>query len=255
MRLTVLGSGTSIPHPKRSSSGFWLETSSGTVLLDCSATGIRRILEEDLDWTNLDSIWISHFHLDHCGGLAPLLAGVKHSDEMKKRTKPLNIFGPPGIKRLIDDFNDVNDYKLLEQPFPLEIIEIESLERFEIVKGVEAVAMSTPHTDESHAIHIRDSDDSTLVYTADSGFTETLASFGGMADLLIIEASYPKNKPKIKHMELAETMFIIRKAKPKRAVLTHLYPVWDDIDFEKEVAKYSPPCEVIEATDGLRLTI
>jgi ribonuclease BN (tRNA processing enzyme) len=253
--LTVLGSGTSIPHRKRSSSGYWLETSGGTVLLDCSATAIRRIGEEGLDWTELDAIWISHFHLDHCGGLAPFLAGIKHADEMKKRAKPLRIFGPPGLIRLINGFNDVNNYKLLEQPFPLEIIEIESLEKFEIVKGVEAVAMSTPHTEESHAIHIGDSDDSTLVYTADSGFTETLASFAGMADLLVIEASYPKDKPKLKHMELAETMFIIRKAKPKRAVLTHLYPVWDDVDFEKEIALYSAPCEVIQAVDGLRIAI
>jgi len=255
MKLIVLGSGTTVPHLKRSSSAYWLEASGGTVLLDCSATAIRRILEEGLDWANLDAIWISHFHLDHVGGLAPLLAGIKHSEEMKKRTKPLKIFGPPGIKRLIDGFNDVNNYKLLKQPFPLEIIEIESLEKFEIVSGLEAVAMSTPHTEESHAIHLRDSDDSTLVYTADTGFTETLASFAGQAGLLVIESSYPKDKTKAKHMELAEAMFIIRKAKPKRAVLTHLYPLWDDVDFEKEIAEYSAPCEVLLAFDGLRLTI
>ena len=255
MELIVLGSGTSIPHPKRSSSSYWLEASGGRMLLDCSASAVSRILEEELDWAELDAIWISHFHLDHCGGLAPLLAGIKHSDKMKQRMKLLKIFGPLGVERLIKGFNDVNDYKLLEQPFPLEIIEIESLEKFEIVKGLEAVAMSTPHTEESHAIYIRDSDDSTLVYTADSGFTETLASFAGMADLLVIEASYPKDKPKLKHMELAETMFIIRKAKPKRAVLTHLYPVWDEVDFEKVIAEYSAPCEVIQAFDGLRMSI
>src|SRR5688500_284305 len=85
MELVVLGSGTSIPHPECSSSVYWLRASGGTVLLDCSASAIWRILEEGLNWTDLDAIWISHFHLDHCGGLAPLLAGIKHSDEMKQR--------------------------------------------------------------------------------------------------------------------------------------------------------------------------
>jgi ribonuclease BN (tRNA processing enzyme) len=255
MRLTVLGSGTTIPHPKRSSSSYWLETSGGTILLDCSATAIRRSVDEGFDWTGLDTIWISHFHLDHVGGLAPFLAGTKHSEEMKHREKPLRIYGPQGVRGLLERFNGVNNYKLFEQPFPLEVIEVEPLEKFEIVEGVTAVAMSTPHTEESCAIHIRDADDSTLVYTADTGFTEILATFARKVDLFVIEASFPKDKPAQKHLEFAEAMFLIRKADPKCAVLTHLYPEWDAVDFDKEVKRFEPKCEVIEAEDGLRLTV
>lgn len=255
MKLIVLGSGTSIPHPLRSSSGYWLETAGGTVLLDCSAAAISRILAEGLDWVSLDAIWISHFHLDHCGGLAPLLAGVKHSEAMKSRSKPLRIFGPDGLRRLLEGFDGVNNYKIFEQPFPLEIIEVEPLEKFEIVAGLEAVALDTPHTEESKAIHLRDRDGTTLVYTADTGFTEMLAAFARRVDLLVIEASFPKDKPKEKHLELAETMYIIRKAEPKQAILTHLYPDWDDVDFEKEIVKYSPGCEVTQAFDGLRVDL
>ena len=253
MKLTILGSGTTVPHPKRRSAGYWLETSAGTVLLDCSMYVPRQIVELGLDWPKLDAIWISHFHLDHVGGLAPFLSGTKHAEEVKKRRKPLNIFGPVGLTDLLAAFDDAGDYKLFKQPFPLEIIEVEPLETFQIVEGLDAVAMKTPHDDESLAVHIRDRDDSTLVYTADTGFTELLATFARKADLLVIEASYPKNKTKEKHLELAEAMYIIRKAQPNRAVLTHLYPIWDKFDFAKEVAKYSPPCEVIEASDGLQL--
>ncbi len=255
MRLTVLGSGTSIPHSKRGSAGYWLETSGGTVLLDLSAHALRRMADMDLDWPKLDAIWISHFHLDHVGGLAPFLAGTKHSDEMKKRKKPMRIFGNQGVKGLLERFSDVNKYKLCDQPFPLEIVEIEPLEKFEIVEGAVAVAMSTPHTEESCAIHIRDADGSTLVYTADTGFDESIATFARKVDLLVIEASYPKDKPQKKHLELAEAMFIIRKAEPERAVLTHLYPVWDGVDFETEVKKFEPRCEVIQALDGLSIDL
>src|SRR6187399_2321507 len=133
MKITVLGSGSTIPHPKRSSSGFWVETSGGTMLLDCSAPMPLRMGQEKLDWPNLDAIWISHFHLDHCGGLAPFLAGTKHSASMKERKKPLRIFGPNGLKQLIARFDEVSNYRLLEQPFPVEIIEIEHQVKFEIL--------------------------------------------------------------------------------------------------------------------------
>ena len=254
MRLTVLGSGSSIPHPKRSSSGYWLETTSGTLLLDCSASAIHRMTEENLDWANLDAIWISHFHLDHCGGLAPFLAGTKHSPAMKRRKKPLRIFGPLGLKGLMARFDGVNNYRLLEQPFPIEVIEVEVLETFDILPGVEAVAMQTPHTDESHALHIRNGD-TTLVYSADTGFDEKLAAFANKVDLFILECTFVKDKPVKKHLELAEAMFLIRKTRPKRAMLTHFYPQWDDVEFDAEVARFSPICEMIEAVDGLVITI
>lgn len=255
MRLTVLGSGSTIPHPRRSSSAYWLETSGGTILLDCSAAAPLRMAQEYVDWPNLDAIWISHFHLDHCGGLAPFLAGTKHADRMKERKKTLRIFGAAGIKKLVEGFSDVNNYRLLEQPFPVEIIEIEELEKFEILPGVEAVAMSTPHTGESHAIHIRDADGTTLVYSADTGFSESITSFANRVDLFVLECTFVRDKPVKKHLELAEAMHLIRKAKPKRAMLTHFYPEWDDVDFEKEVAKFDPLCEVLEAQDGLAVTI
>lgn len=255
MQFIVLGSGTTTPHPERSSSGYWLETENGSLLLDCSASAIHRMAQEKLDWAALNAIWISHFHLDHVGGLAPFLFGTKYASEMQKRTEPLNIFGPKGLRNLLDKFDRANDYELFKQPFPLEIREVEPLEKIQILNGVEAVALSTPHTEESLAIHLSGSDEQRIVYTADTGFTEDLATLARNADLLVMECSFLKNKSVETHLELAEAMYLTRSAKPKRVVLTHLYPEWDKVDFQKEVEKFSPPCEVIEAKDGLRLEI
>ncbi len=114
--------------------------------------------------------------------------------------------------------------------------------------------MKTPHTNESHAIHIRDGE-KTFVYSSDTGFDQKVAAFIDRVDLAVLECTFFKKKPVEKHLELSEAMFLIRKAHPKRAMLTHFYPEWDGVDLVKEAGRYDPPCEVIEAQDGLVIEI
>lgn len=210
--------------------------------------------DERLDWAGLNAIWISHFHLDHVGGLAPFVFSLKHAPQAEARTKPLIIYGSPGLRELLTAFDAAGNYRLLEQRFPVEIIEIIALEPFEIAAGVEAVAFKTPHTDESHGIHIRDGQ-TTVVFTSDTGMDPAIAAIASGVDLLLLECSFIRGKPVERHLELAEAMYLIRKAQPKRVVLTHLYPEWDEVEFDGEVAAFDPPCEVIEAKDGLKLNI
>src|SRR5215467_1853663 len=123
MKLVVLGSGTSIPHPLRASAAFWLEIGNQRFLLDCSAAAPHRMAQEQLDWLNLDAIWISHLHLDHCAGVAPFLFGIKWAPEINRRQKPLHILGCQGITALLKAIDESGNYRLFEQPFALEIRE------------------------------------------------------------------------------------------------------------------------------------
>jgi ribonuclease BN (tRNA processing enzyme) len=255
MKLVVLGSGTAVPHPKRSSAAFWLETSGGTVLLDCSASVPHRMAQESLDWAGLDAIWVSHFHVDHCGGIAPYLFGMRWAAREADRKKPLRIFGAAGLKDLLSKLNDASGGKILDQPFTLETVEVEPLEEFDLLDGVKAVAMSTPHTPESCAVRVTYPGGASIVYTSDTGFAKEISAFAKEADLLVIESSFVKDKPVEKHLELAEAMYLIRHARPKRAMLTHLYAEWDDVDFDAEVRRFEPACEVIQAFDGIRLDV
>src|SRR6266542_422827 len=224
MKLIVLGSGTSVPHPHRSSAAYWLQTEVGALLLDVGPDTPHRMAQEKLDWANLDAIWVSHFHLDHVGGLAPLL----------------------------DTINDANNYKLLEQVFPIEIREVAAGEHFETLPGLITTTLSTPHTSESLAIRLTDRSDKVLVYTSDTGFSEKLIEFAKGADLLLLECSFRRNKPMPNHLDLAEAMLLIKESQPETAVLTHLYPEWDDMNVAHEAGSL-PAGRVLEAVDGLRL--
>jgi ribonuclease BN (tRNA processing enzyme) len=255
VQLTVLGSGTTVPHPERSSSGYWLQTAAGSILLDCAPSVPHRGAQEGFDWSDLDAIWISHFHLDHCGGLAPLLQGLRHHPKAKGRSKPLMIWGPPGLERLIRASMAVNNYKLLDHTFSVEIREVERLKPTEFLPGLTGTAMPTEHTDESHLLHLEEPEGKTLVYSGDMGLDESIVPLANAVDLLLLECTYLKNKPTAKHLELAEAMYLIRKTGPVRALLTHFDEQWDGVDFVSEVAAFSPRCEVLQASDGLRVEI
>ena len=256
MQLVVLGSGTSVPHPQRSSAAFWLESANGSMLLDCSADATHRMAEEDLDWPNLDAIWISHLHLDHCGGLASLLFGMKHSPQTQSRRKPLKIFSCAGIERFLKAIDESNDYGLFKLHFPVEIRELSDPDQsgFSPFAEIRCETFKTPHTRESLAIRLTNSDNKTLVYSADTGYSEELAVFARSVDLFILESSFYRTKPVQTHLVLAEAMRIAKIAEPRKLLLTHLYPEWDGIDIEAK-ARELWDGETIAASDGLRIEI
>jgi ribonuclease BN (tRNA processing enzyme) len=253
MKLVVLGSGTSVPHPERASAAFWLETEDGSILLDCGADAPHRLAAENLDWPNLDAIWISHLHLDHCGGLAPFLFGLKWARQTQARTKPLKIFGCAGLVRLLKAIDDANNYRLFELAFPIELVEVANQTKFKLMTGLDAQTFATPHTRESLALRVNDGHHS-IVYSSDTGYAEDLAEFARGADLFMLECSFHRNKPTAKHLELAEAMQLAQIAEPRKLLLTHLYPEWDGIDIEAE-ARQLWAGTTIAARDGLRIEI
>lgn len=254
MQLVVLGSGTSVPHPQRAASAHWLDTAAGSVLLDASAASVHRMAQENLNWVELDAIWISHFHLDHVGGLAPFLFGTKHSPQTQARRKPLMIYGGYGLKRLLGAFADAGDYDLLKQPFPVEVREVAPRSEFELLPGLHARTLSTPHTRESLALRLTDADNVSFVYTSDTGYTDALSAFAERVELFMMECSFWRNKPVETHLELKDAMQLAERAAPRKVLLAHLYPEWDGIDIAAEAGKHWPG-ETVAATDGLRVTI
>lgn len=245
-----------MPHAKRCASSYWLETSpnGSRVLLDAGGDTPHRLAEEQLDWPNLDAIWISHEHWDHMAGLPALLFGMKWAPQTENRTKKLSVFGAPGIGRMLEEINSANSFKLYDQKFPVEILEVEPGKEFQFAHDLSARTLPTPHTNASAAIRLTSKTNKTLVYTSDTGWFEELIPFCSNANVVLVECSYRKNKPVQKHLELSDVMKLAKAATPEILVLTHLYPEWDDVDLVAE-ARALWTGTTVEATDGLKLNI
>jgi ribonuclease BN (tRNA processing enzyme) len=257
MEWIVLGSGTAVPHAHRASSAHWLQTGDGSILLDAGSGVGLRMAQEGLDWPNLDAIWISHFHLDHLGGLPPLLFGLRHAPQTQARTKPLTIYGPEGLRRWLETVAAAANSKIFQQPFPLLVVEVTGESTPTLLPGLNARFFHTPHTAESLAIRLTAANGASVVYTSDTSYATELGEFARDCDLLVVECSFPHNKPVMTHLELADVLQIAQTARPRVALLTHLYPEWDAVCLQEELHRQNahPSCELIEAADGLCLKI
>ena len=98
LEFCTLGTGGTLPVPERALSSLYVRSSGRALLIDCgegTQVGIRR-----LGWgfRCLDGLLLTHFHGDHCTGVAGLLLSL----EKAGRDEPFHIWGPKGLKRVIE---------------------------------------------------------------------------------------------------------------------------------------------------------
>jgi len=92
------------------------------------------------------------------------------------------------------------------------------------------------------------------VYSGDTDYVGSFAEFASGVDLLIIECSLTNNLKKPGHLTPSEVISIANLSKPKKLVLTHIYPVCDEeniYDFIKD----NTNCETLLGEDLLRVDI
>ena len=179
---------------------------------------------------------------------------MRSAPQTQTRKKPMNIYAGVGFERILKTFDEANNYKLFKQPFPLNVVELRPGQEFEILPELSARTFATPHTPESLALRLTNSDGRVVVYTSDTGYSLELAEFATGADLLVMECSFFKEKPVTTHLKLDEALELARIAAPRKLLLTHLYEEWDHVDLVSEAKKLWQG-ETLEAQDGLLLQL
>ncbi len=108
MELIFLGTSSAIPTNHRNHSAIALKGFGEIILLDCGEGTQRQMTRARLSPMKINKIFITHFHGDHILGIP----GMIQSMAFRGRTKPLHLFGPPGLLNLVCNIKNFGYFAL-----------------------------------------------------------------------------------------------------------------------------------------------
>lgn len=239
LSITVLGSGGPIANPTRASSGYvvWLD-SVPRLLVDAGGGTFVRMGELGLDVPLIDMVLLTHTHIDHTGGLAPVVMAAY----MQGRTTRLGVVGPagrdmhPGCERFVDLLfgrDGAWSYMHTFDGFGIDARELPSTPEGDTrtlvlednVLTIRSAAV--PHGMMPSVAYRIDYAGAVVVFTGDiqrldRGFIDL--AFG--CDVLVHDQAVPERQVAHSHLHTkpSETARIAREAGCRTLVLTHFMP-------------------------------
>jgi ribonuclease Z len=98
VRVTFLGTAGSWPTKDRSASAIAVDLERELVLLDCGEGTQRQFFQSSASFMRVRRVFLTHFHGDHFLGLPGLIQSMC----LNHRSEPLDIYGPPDAKEMVD---------------------------------------------------------------------------------------------------------------------------------------------------------
>lgn len=242
--LTFLGSGDAFSSGGRLNTCMHVDADGTRFLMDCGASALAGFKQFGIDTLDIDVILITHFHADHYGGLPLLLVESK----LRRRTAPLPIAGPPGMREF---FGDLLGSLLPGTPadfgFDVEFLEY-SRDTATVVGPLSVRAWPVIHVPETipHAIRV-ETGTRTIGYSGDTEWTDTLIDAARTTDLFVCEAVTLDRRIK-NHVDYVTVLGRRPDLDCKTLVLTHMGP--DVIAAEDRIRAEGA---AIPAHDGFRI--
>jgi ribonuclease Z len=115
--INFLGTAGSVPTVKRGLPAVLVQRGNEQLLFDCGEGVQRQMIQAKVGFHKKLKLFISHLHGDHVLGLPGLLQTMALMDRQRK----VEIHGPEGTKRFLEDTREVLKFALT---FPIEIHEI-----------------------------------------------------------------------------------------------------------------------------------
>ncbi len=221
MQLQFVGCGDAFGSGGRLNTCFHLVGQNLNVLIDCGASSLVGMNKLGIDRNAIDTIFLTHFHEDHVGGVPFFLLEANY---VLKRKRALTIVGPPSLKARYGGIMEAAfpGTKELDLQFPLHLRELEVGERTKI-GALRVTAFHVLHDDRAGpCLGFRfEAEGKTLAYSGDTEWTDAVIDIGREADVFICE-SYTRDKPIKTHMALSLLEQHLDQIRPKRLILTHM---------------------------------
>jgi ribonuclease BN (tRNA processing enzyme) len=189
------------------------------ILLDCGATSLSALKTLGLDPGEISTVFVSHLHGDHFGGLPFLVLDGQFS----RRTRPLTVAGPPGTAARLRQAMEAMfpGSPGIDRRFSLDVVEL-TPGATTTVAGIAVASWEVNHPSGAPPLALRlDVSGKTIAYTGDTAWTDDLVTASSDADLLIAEAYYfDKTVPH--HLRYADLVRHREELTSRRVVLTHM---------------------------------
>jgi ribonuclease Z len=117
LSVAFLGTGGAVPSARRNTAGVLVARGGERLLFDCGE-GTQRQMQRSLGLVQVDAIYFTHFHADHFLGLPGLLKTY----DLTERERPLTIYGPRGLRDLIQSLGRV----IGRVGYKLDLVELEA---------------------------------------------------------------------------------------------------------------------------------
>src|SRR5688572_3364062 len=114
--LFFAGTAGSVPSARRGLPALLLRAGGDRLLFACGE-GPQQQLLRSVGLPELDAVFLTHFHLDHWLGLL----GMVKTFDLRARERPLTLYGPPGLRALIDGMRPI----IGRTGYPLGVEELE----------------------------------------------------------------------------------------------------------------------------------
>ena len=222
LRLTVLGNASAAPHLDSPAAGFLVEWEATRVLLDVGQ-GVVRALQDVMNPFDLTAVVVGHMHADHYLDLAGLRYLFPWGEPAEH---PLPVHLPPGgrvrldalataISERVGFFDDAYAIREYDPTEPLRI-------------GPLTITFSRGrHYVPAWALDLVAPDGARLVYTGDTGPSDSVTDFACDADLLLVEAALrlaSHDDEERGHLTVDEAIDLARRAHARSARIVHYAP-------------------------------